>query len=231
MDFFDLRRLIESFTFVSAIKYTTPKNHPMKNLLIFCCTFALLSQFSCNPKMEPAEILKQISAIHLVEAPVARTIVVDGHFVPKDQGMSFQNVALTAVPISLEASDIVITDTIGLKPGDVTIEVTPSPSGANVIINANIQPGDYYCQTMNTGKMTCERGIIGTHLQTRQLTTLATYPAADHFASAASQNQIIIYQTTTTPSFSVAQVAQYSTDGQTICVYNLNGTLYVASKP
>ena len=130
----------------------------------------------------------------------------------------------------MESSEIVITDTIGLNPDDGgEVEIVPSPGGINVIIDANIQPGDYYCQSNVNGKMTCERGTLGVHLNKRSLTTIATYTAADHFASAAARDLIVIYQRAANGS--VSDVDQHSTENRTVCVYNENGNLVVATRP
>lgn len=195
-----------------------------KSDLIFL--LALLCS-ACSPSISPRTVLKEIKGIHLVEQPVVRNIIVDAHVVGKDKQYIFQNVTLHPVPVSNRSSNIIITDTIGYQPTNEGNTITPSEGGINVIIDANIQPGDYYCQTYVNGKMTCERGALGTHLNKGDLTTLATYSASNHFASAAYRNEIIIFQET---AGGVVEAATYSTNGQTIYVYNENGNLVVAVK-
>ena len=194
-----------------------------RNLLLLLVVFFA----SCTPSLSPELILKEIKAINLQEAPITRTMRYKAHYDSKDKKNLFENQPIQPVPVSAKSSNIIITDTLGYIPsGDNT--VTPSEGGLDVVIDANIQPGEYYCQTYNNGQMTCERGTMGTHLQKRQLTTLATYSTSDHFASAAYRNEIIIFEIL--PSGSISEVAAYSTTGQTICVYNENGNLIVARR-
>lgn len=195
-----------------------------KSNLIF---FLALLLSACSPT-SPKGILKQIKGVHLVEEPVARNIIAQAHVTDNDKKFIFQNIKLQPVPVSNRSSSIVITDTIGFQPNDEGNTITPSNAGVNVIVDANIQPGDYYCQTYENGKMTCERGELGTHLNKADLTTLAIYSASDHFASAAYRNEIIIFQESQITG--ATEVASYSTDGRTIYVYNENGNLVVAVK-
>ena len=201
----------------------------MKNLLILFLASTSFALTSCAQRLDSKTVLKQIKYIKVTEEPIARTAIINAHFDAGRKGPYHQNIPLTSLPASRENSEIVITDTVGVITDDNNVVIIPSAAGINVIIDANIQNGDYYCQsTTISKKMTCERGELGVHLLKRDLTTIDTYTAADHFASAAARNLIVIYSTA---NGAAVAVQQYSTTGTEICVYRDNPDLVVASRP
>ncbi len=199
----------------------------MKKTVAFLCVVFVLSIMSCKDKCDPEEFLSQVKSIRLVEESVTRHLIVNAGIEDPNRAIYFQNVPLDPVPISSKSSNIVIEDTIGFLTTPGELEVEPSESGANVYISLNVQPGSYYCQRFEDGKMTCERGLIGTHLNKRGLIPLDTFPASNHFASAVSQNSIHVLKNNPPPT----TVKQYNTEGKTIYVCNENGKLVISEKP
>ena len=203
----------------------------MKKSVAFLCVVFVLTLSTCDNKCDSKKFLEQVNLVRLVEEPVARELVVNAGIESKDQDAYFQNVDLNRVPISSKSSSIIIVDdTLGFSGTPDDLEVEPSEAGANVYISLNVQPGGYYCQSLEDGKMTCERGLIGIHLNKRGLTTLDTFPSASHFASAVSQSSIHVLKNNPPPT-GIQSVKQYSTEGKTIYVCNENGKLVISEKP